>query len=688
MADIVSVDRRGEIAVVTVDSPPVNALGIAVRKPLAEALASLCPDATIKAIIFTCGGRTFFAGADIAEFGKPPVPPTLTDIFDRIESCGKLTVAAIHGQALGGGFELALLCNHRVAVPSARFALPEVGLGILPGLGGTQRLPRIVGARVALDLITSGRSIAAKEALELGVIDGIATEERLVDEAVAYAAARLAEGRPPVRVRDRDDRIAEARGDAALFETFLQNNARAWRGQKAQPAIVEAVRAAVELPFEEGLKQERRLFETLQASPESRALRHAFFAERQTAKVPGIAADTPVLPVGTAGVVGAGTMGGGIAMVFANAGIGVTLVETSREALDRGLSAIRKNYEASVKRGKLDAGQLEQRMAMITPTIDLAALGTVDLIIEAVFEEMAVKTELFAKLDRIARAGAILASNTSFLDLDAIAAATGRPGDVVGLHFFSPANVMRLLEVVRGRETSDRVVATAMRLARTLGKVPVLSGNCRGFIANRIMAQRRVQADQLVLEGPTPAVIDKVLVDYGFAMGPFQTADLVGLDVLVRGETERSLRGDLVRQGRLGQKTGGGFYDYDESRKASPSPVAQQLIADLAAHKGVARNEGQSDEDILLRLLLPVVNEGARLLEEGIALRASDIDVAAMLGFNWPAYRGGPMCWADQLGLDRVVDRLRALRTAHGDAFEPAPLLLRLAAEGRSFTGK
>lgn len=688
MTDIITVDVRGEIAILTVDSPPVNALGASVRKPLADALDRLCADMSVRAIIFTCGGRTFFAGADISEFGKPPIRPTLTDIFDRIEACGKLTASAIHGQALGGGLELALLCNHRIAVPSARFGLPEVKLGILPGLGGTQRLPRIVGAEIALDLITSGRSIAADEALDLGVIDHVAEEGRLVDHAVAYVQAKLAEGGPPVRVRDREDRIVEARANPTLFETFRQKNARAWRGQKAQAAIVDAVQAAVEKPFDEGLKEERRLFRILETSPESRALRHAFFAERETSKLPEMPADIPALPIVSAGVVGAGTMGGGIAMVFANAGISVTLVEIDREALDRGLAAIRKNYEASVKRGKLTSGQFDQRMALITPTTDLAALGSVDLVIEAVFEEMTIKTGLFAKLDRIARPGAILASNTSFLDLDQIAAATARPGDVVGLHFFSPANIMRLLEVVRGRETSDQVVATAMRLARTLHKVPVLSGNCRGFIANRIMAQRRVQCDRLVLEGPTPQAIDKVLVDYGFAMGPFQTADLVGLDVLVRGETERSLRGDLVEHGRLGQKTQGGFYDYDESRKATPSPVAQQLIADFAAYKGVARNQDQSDEDILFRLLLPVVNEGARVLDEAIALRAADIDVAAMLGFNWPAYRGGPMCWADQLGLDVVVDRLRALQAIHGDDFEPAPLLVRLAAEGKSFTGK
>jgi 3-hydroxyacyl-CoA dehydrogenase len=601
-----------------------------------------------------------------------------------MDRAGKPIVAGLHGTALGGGLEVALNCNYRIAVPSTKVGLPEVNLGILPGAGGTQRLTRIVGAETALDIITGGKPIAASKALGLGILDALASEGSLRDEAIAYA--KKVAGEPLVRVRDREDKIAEAREKPEIFAEFRKKKASSFRGFKAPEAIVKAIEAAVTLPFDEGIKRERELFLELRDSTESKAQRYAFFGERETSKIPDVPADTPTLPIKSVGVIGAGTMGGGITMNFLNAGIPVTLVEMSQEALDRGVGVIRRNYENTAKKGRMTSEQVEQRMGLITPTLGLEALADVDLVIEAVFEEMAVKKDIFGKLDQIAKPGAILASNTSFLDLNEIAEATKRPEYVVGLHFFSPANVMRLLEVVRGAKTSREVIATSMKLAKQIGKVPVLSGVCYGFIANRVMSQRSKQGEAVILEGPSPAEVDKALFDYGFAMGPFQMADLVGLDVLTRGLTERSIRGDLVAAGRFGQKNGAGFYDYDENRKSTPSPVAAQVIADFAAFKGVEKGGSQSQEEVLGRLLYLVVNEGAKVLEEGIALRASDIDMACILGYNWPIYTGGPMFWADTVGLPKIVAALKALQAKHGDMFKPAALLEKLAAEGGSFT--
>ena len=668
------------VGIITIDSPPVNSLSIHTRLALDEGFRKFAADDAVKAIVLICAGRTFFAGAEITELGQPPMEPDLLAVFDIIEQGTKPVIAAIHGTALGGGFETALICHYRIAAPSARVGLPEVNLGLLPGAGGTQRLPRIVGPQAALDIMVKGAPVSAKRALELGLVDALAQEGRLREDAIAFARKVLATGGPHQRVRDRQDKVEPARAHPEIFTDFIKANARSLRGFKAPENIIKAVEAAVNLPFDEGITRERELFYELLNGTQSAAQRYFFFAERESAKVPDLPRGTPALPIKAVGVIGAGTMGGGIAMNFLNIGIPVTLVEMTQEALDRGLGVIRKNYENSAAKGALTTDQVEQRMALITPALGLEALRDVDLVIEAVFEEMRVKKDLFAKLDTIAKPGAILASNTSFLDLDEIAAATRRPESVVGLHFFSPANVMRLLDVVRGAKTAPEVIATAMGLAKTIGKVPVLARVCHGFIANRVMHPRMAAAEELVLRGPTPQDIDTALFDYGFAMGPFQMFDLVGLDVVGRGDTERSLRGDLVAQGRLGQKQNGGFYDYDEKRRSTPSPVAAKAIADYAAFRGITGKLELSPDAIVARLLYPVVNEGAQVLEEGIAIRASDIDVACILGYNWPVYTGGPMFWADTIGLPKIVEGLKSM------GMEPAKLLVEKAENGGSFT--
>jgi 3-hydroxyacyl-CoA dehydrogenase len=671
---------EGGIGIITIDSPPVNALGINTRRALDEGFRKFAADDAVKAIVLICAGRTFFAGADITELGKPPQDPNLQDVFDIIEQGTKPVIAAIHGTALGGGYELALICHYRIAVPSAKVGLPEVNLGLLPGAGGTQRLPRVVGPEVALDIITKGAPVPAKKAYELGMVDALAEEGKLREDAVAFARKVLASGGPHQRVRDRQDKVEPARAHPEIFSDFRKTNARAFRGFKAPENIIKAIEAAVDLPFEQGMIRERELFQELIESTESAAQRYYFFAERESAKVPDVPKDTATLPVNSVGVIGAGTMGGGITMNFLNAGVPVTLVEMTQEALDRGIGVIRKNYENTAAKGRMTAEQVEQRMALITSALSIDALGEADLVIEAVFEEIGVKKDIFGKLDKVAKAGAILASNTSYLDLDAIAAATNRPECVVGTHFFSPANVMRLLEVVRGAKSSNEVIATAMGLAKIIGKVPVLARVCHGFIANRVMTQRSAAANALILRGPSPQEVDAAIYAYGFAMGPFQMSDLVGLDVIGRGETERSVRGDLVALDRLGQKKNGGFYDYDVKRNATPSPVAAQIIADFAAFKGINDKAPLGAEDIVARLLYPVVNEGAKVLEEGIAIRASDIDVACILGYNWPVYTGGPMFWADTVGLPKIVEGLKVM------GVEPAKLLVTKAASGGSFT--
>ena len=681
MPELMTYECENRVAVITIDSPPVNALGYAVRSAIVEAFKKADADDDVDAVILTCSGRTFFAGADITEFGKPMKSPHLGEMLEVIEASPKLTVAAIHGTALGGGCETALCCNYRIAIPSAKIGLPEVNLGLLPGAGGTQRLPRLVGVPIALDMITSGKPISAKTALDYGVFDKLADESSLRADAVAYSRALVDEDAPRIRVRDRKDKVSEYKGNSEVFENFRIKNARKFRGFKAPENIIKCIEAAVELPFDEGITRERELFTELMASIESAAQRYVFFAERQTAKVPDVPKDAPTRDIKRVGVIGAGTMGGGITMNFLNAGIPVTLVEQTQEALDRGVGVIRKNYENTARKGRMTMDAVDAAMNLINPTTKLDALGDADLIIEAVFEQMDIKKEIFGKLDKIAKDDAILASNTSYLDINEIAASTTRPQDVMGLHFFSPANIMPLLEIVRGEKTGKDLINTAMGLSKKIRKTPVLSRVGHGFIANRVMTVRGRQANMMALQGVSPADIDRVVYDYGFAMGPFQMFDLVGLDVIGRDVKEKTVASELVTRGRLGQKKNGGYYDYDENRKATLSPIAMDIIKDVADEKGVEQISADDDE-ILARLLYPVVNEGAKVLEEKIAIRGSDIDIACIKGYSWPVYRGGPMFWADTVGLDKIVETLAKLEKRYGEVFKPSPFLEKCAASG------
>lgn len=677
---------EGRIAVVTIDNPPVNALGAAVRQGIADAVGKADGDAAIGAIVLICSGRTFFAGADITEFDKPPVEPTLRNMQAVIEASSKPVIAAMHGTALGGGLETALVAHYRVAVPSARAGLPEVNLGLLPGAGGTQRLPRIVGVEKALELITGGGQISAKEALAIGLFDELVQEGGLREGAMAFANKALDEERPLAKVRDKNEKLDEARSRLSLFEDFRKANAWKFRGFKAPESIIRSVEAALTLPFEKAMAYERELFDELLADPQSAAQRHVFFAERQAAKVDDISPDTPTLKVEKIGVVGAGTMGGGIAMSFLNAGLPVTMIEAKQEALSRGLSNIRKNYDTTAAKGKMTSEDIEKRLGLLTPSLVLEDLADCDLIIEAVFESVDVKKNVFAQLDAIAKPDAILATNTSYLDVEEIAAATNRPSSVIGLHFFSPANVMKLLEVVRTRNTALPIVATAAKLAKTIGKIGVTVGNGFGFVGNRILTARDREVNKLLLEGATPADIDRVLYEFGFPMGHLQMRDLVGLDVGWNRETSSSstVREVLNEMGRHGQKSGGGYYDYDEQRNATPSPVVARVIRDVATKHGITQRDVTAKE-MSDRILYPMVNEGARILDEKIAARASDIDIVWITGYGWPRYRGGPMFWADLEGLPKIVSWLKEFEVTHGKDFTPSPLLERLAAEGKGF---
>ena len=674
------------IAILTLDSPPVNALSAPVRDGIAAGIAQASADPAVQAIVLICAGRTFIAGADIAGFGKPSTGANLPDTLRAIEFANQPVIAAIHGTALGGGFEVALACHYRVAVPSAKCGLPEVKLGLLPGAGGTQRLPRIVGAPRALEMITGGEHIQAKACLEMGLVDELLEEGKLREGAIAFARRIVAEKRPLKKVRDLDEKIAQSRGKPEIFTEFRKANARKFRGFDAPEYNIRCIEAAVNLPFEEGLKFERSLFLELVAGVQSAAQRYAFFAERAVWKIPDVPEDTPILPVASVGIVGAGTMGGGIAMNFLNIGMPVTMVETAQAALDRGVATIRRNYENTARRGRLSMADVEKRMALLTPTLSLDAVATSDLVIEAVFENMDVKKELFAQLDAIAMPGAILASNTSYLDVNEIAAATKRPESVIGLHFFSPANVMRLLEVVRGAKTAKPVIATSMQLARKIRKIAALVGVCHGFVGNRMLRQRQREANQLILEGAMPWDVDRVLFDFGFPMGPFAMSDLAGLDIGWSRETStgETMREVLCEMDRRGQKTSAGFYDYDDKRNAAPSPVVEKCLLALSAKKGITRRV-VSDEEILQRCIYPMINEGAKILDEGIAIRASDIDIVWINGYGWPAYRGGPMFYGDTVGLAQVLETMRDFEKRFGADFKPARLLESMVAEGKRF---
>jgi 3-hydroxyacyl-CoA dehydrogenase len=680
----VDLRRDGDVVVVTADNPPVNALKHEVRAGLTEALAQACDDDAVRAVVIACAGRTFFAGADITEFGKPPQAPSLHDVIAAIEAKPKPVVAALHGTALGGGFELALACHFRVAVPGARLGLPEVKLGLLPGAGGTQRLPRLVGPEKALQMIVTGEPIGAAEAREDGIIDEIVDGD-LTAAAIDFARRVVREGRPLRLVRDREEKlVGEGFADAA--ETLT----RRLRGREAPAACVEAVRNAIVMPFDEGLRRESELFRKLVAGDQSKAQRHIFFAEREAAKVPGIPEGTKLRPIASGAVIGAGTMGGGIAMCFANAGIPVTIVETGRDLLQKGLDRVAANYRTTVSRGGLAADEMERRMGLITGATDLEAVGSADVVIEAVFEEMDLKKRVFSDLDHLAKPNALLATNTSTLDVDEIAQATKRPQDVLGTHFFSPANVMRLLEIVRGAATSPDKLATAVTLGRRLGKVPVTVGVCYGFVGNRMLARRSVETERLLLEGALPQEVDAAVTGFGFPMGPCAMMDLAGLDVgwrIRQGRGEHALIEDaLCESGHYGQKTGKGYFRYEAgSRSPLPDPEVEKIILDTSSRLGINRRP-IGEEEIVERMILPMINEGARILDEGIATRPGDIDVIWVYGYGWPVWRGGPMYYADRLGLAHIRDRLTFYADRSRDeTLRPAPLIRRLAAEGRGF---
>jgi 3-hydroxyacyl-CoA dehydrogenase len=673
--------KDGDVLVVTSDNPPVNALGTAVRQGLVDAIAEAEGDADVKAVVIIGAGRTFFAGADITEFGKPPVGPMLPEVVDIIEASSKPVVAAIHGTALGGGLEVALGSHYRVAVPSAKLGLPEVKLGILPGAGGTQRLPRVVGVEAALPMIVSGDPIPAKKAEAIGLIDRIVGEGSLEADAIAYAREVAGKGQHPVASK------GEVKVEPGMFDHFRKENARRLKGFEAPEACIQAVEAATKMPYEQGVEKERELFMKLVMGDQSKALRHLFFAERAASKIDGVPSDTALIPIAKVGILGAGTMGGGIAMNFLSAGIPVTLLEREQAPLDRGVAIIRKNYEATAKKGRMTAEQVEKAMALLTPTLSFDDLADCDLVIEAVFELMAIKKEVFTRLDAVVKQGAILASNTSYLDVDEIAACTKRPEFVIGLHFFSPANVMKLLEIVRGAKTSPSVLATAMALSKKIRKVAVVAGVCHGFIGNRMLAPRQQQGNALLLEGAKVQDIDQVLLDFGFPMGPFQMSDLAGLDIgwdPNNSHPQEKVQDMLCEAGLRGQKNGHGFYDYDEKRNRTPSAKVEQMIRDFAAKKGIAQRSIDKQE-ILERLLYPMVNEGALILEEGKAQRASDIDIVWLNGYGWPAWTGGPMFWADTIGLDTVVAGLEKHASKMAD-FRLSKLLADKAANGGKLT--
>ncbi|MHC4044238.1 3-hydroxyacyl-CoA dehydrogenase NAD-binding domain-containing protein [Bradyrhizobium sp. 23AC] len=688
MSEVVKLERHDEVGIVTVDSPPVNALSAAVRGGILECIKAAVADPAIKGIVLTCAGRTFIAGADITEFGKPPKPPALNDVLSEIENSPKPVVAAIHGTALGGGLEVALACHFRVAVKEARLGLPEVKLGLLPGAGGTQRLPRAVGPELAVKMIVGGDPIGAAEALKNGLIEEII--EGPASGGEAFVRKLLAEKRPLRLLRDDDSKIAAAKADRSIFTNAVAAMTKKSRGLEAPFAAADAVGYAIDLPFDEGLKKEREGFLKLVASDQSKAQRYAFFAEREAAKIAGVPDGTKSRPVNRVAILGAGTMGGGIAMSFANAGVPVTLIETGEEQLKRGMGIMQKNWEATAARGGIPADAPAKRMALINGVVGIENVGDADLVIEAVFETMAVKKEVFGKLDQYVKPGAVLASNTSYLNIDEIAKSTKRPQDVLGMHFFSPANVMKLCEIVRADKTAPDALVTAVNIARKIAKVPAVVGVCDGFVGNRMLAQRGKQSEKLLFEGALPQQVDAVVTKFGMPMGPFAMGDLAGLDIGWRSRKDRGIKSEiadaLCEAGRFGQKTGKGYYKYEAgSRSALPDPEVEKLIDETLARLG-RKKRVVSDDEILERMMYPMINEGAKILEEGIAARPSDIDVVWLYGYGWPIYRGGPMFWADSVGLKHIADRLAFYAKATNDpSLEPAPLLKKLAAEGKTF---
>jgi len=687
---VVKYQLQDHVAVITIDNPPVNALSHAVRQGIVDALEAATGDEA-KAVVIVCAGKTFIAGADIKEFGKPPQPPGLPDVIERIESQNVPVLAVLHGNALGGGLEVALAAHYRCALPGTNLGLPEVKLGLLPGAGGTQRLPRLVGIKAAMDMILSGNPVSAERALELGLIDAL-VEGNPEAAGLGFVQQLLKDGAPP---RPTGEQPVQEVPEPAYFEKERLRVASRFRGQLSPAYIVELVEKSATLPIAEGQALERERFIECRNSPQSAALRHVFFAERATGKVPGIAPDVVARPVAQVAVIGAGTMGGGIAMNFAQAGIPVTLVETGQEALDRGLGLVRKNYETSQKRGRFTPQQIDGFLSNISGTTDYADISTADVVVEAVFENMAVKKEVFAKLDAVCKPDCILATNTSYLDINEIAATTGRPEQVIGAHFFSPANVMKLLEVVRADKTADDVIVTFMKLAKTIGKIPVLVGVCHGFVGNRMLKGYARQAQLLLLEGATPEQVDNAMQNWGMAMGPLAVGDLAGLDIGYRSrrdqgiesrsQMETALPDTLVEMERLGQKSGAGYYRYDpDTRKRMADSEVIELTRSLAKKWDITQRE-ISDEEIIDRLSLALANEGAAIVDEGIASRPSDVDVVYLNGYGFPKWRGGPLFYADTLGLEKLLEKMRALREQTGDpCWEPAPLFSRLIKEEKT----
>jgi 3-hydroxyacyl-CoA dehydrogenase len=684
----VKAETRDGILVLTIDNPPVNALSHSVRAGLAEELAKAKSDANIKAIVLACAGRSFISGADIREFGKPPQPPGLHEILEQLENSPRPVVAAIHGNALGGGLETALCCHFRIATKDTKLGLPEVKLGLLPGAGGTQRLPRVVGPAKAVQMIVSGDPINGDEGLKVGLVDDL-FEGDPAAAGLAFAKKVLTENRPLKRVRDDDSKLAAAKADPKIFAEAAAAANKRTRGLIAPLACAECVEQTLKGTFDEGMAFERKKFVELMNGDQSKAQRYAFFAEREASKVAGVPADTKPRKIEKVAIIGAGTMGGGISMSFANAGIPVTIIEMGQEQLDRGLGTMKKNWDATAARGGMKPEDVTKRMGLISGQVGLEAAKDADLVIEAVFETMAIKKEVFGKLDQIAKPGAILASNTSYLNIDEIASSTKRPQDVLGMHFFSPANVMKLCEIVRGSKTAPDVLASAVAIAKRIAKVPVVVGNCDGFVGNRMLAARGKQSDKLLYEGALPQQIDAVVTKFGIPMGPFTMSDMAGLDIGWRSRKDRGITAEipdaLCEAGRFGLKTGKGYYKYEGGRAPIPDPEVEDLIAKTLAKMG-KKPRPVSDEEILERMVYPMVNEGARILEEKIAARPSDIDVVWLYGYGWPVYRGGPMYYADSVGLKKVADKLAQYAKETGDpSLEPAPLLKKLADEGKTF---